>query len=278
VAASDPIEIPDGAPAERVDELYGLPLDEFTAGRDALAKELRQSGEREQAAWVKGLRKPSAAAWVVNQLARTQAKQAKRLLDTGERLRTAHERLLGGEAGSEDLRRASDEQSDAVRELLANAPGLLDRDGNSPSRATLEKAEQTLHAVPLDERTSAAFAAGRLTEERRAAGLGPFGEGMPAAAPRPKRARATKGGDGKRSQAERAKARKALDEAKGEHRDREKAARKAERALDQARRQLERAQGRVDEATTELDEARAAEADAKRRVAEAEAEVEGKSI
>ena len=55
-----------------VDELYGLPLDRFTPERNALARELRNLGERERGAEVAALRKPSVAAWAVNQLARTQ--------------------------------------------------------------------------------------------------------------------------------------------------------------------------------------------------------------
>jgi hypothetical protein len=52
-AASDPTDIPPEVPDERVDALYGLPLDEFTAARDALAKDLRKEGERPGAEWVK---------------------------------------------------------------------------------------------------------------------------------------------------------------------------------------------------------------------------------
>jgi len=70
----DPIEIPDRAPEDAVDALYGLPLDEFTPRRDELVKELRGAGKRDEAAWVKALRKPSATAWLVNQLARRDQK------------------------------------------------------------------------------------------------------------------------------------------------------------------------------------------------------------
>ena len=43
-----------------VDALYALPLDEFTKARDALAKSERDPSIRK-------LRKPSAAAWALNQ-------------------------------------------------------------------------------------------------------------------------------------------------------------------------------------------------------------------
>jgi hypothetical protein len=44
-----------------IDELYQLPLDEFTAARNALAK---STGD----ASIKKLEKPSLSAWAVNQL------------------------------------------------------------------------------------------------------------------------------------------------------------------------------------------------------------------
>jgi hypothetical protein len=48
----------------RVDELYQLPLDEFTAARNALAKSLKG----EEAESVKRLQKPTIVPWAVNQL------------------------------------------------------------------------------------------------------------------------------------------------------------------------------------------------------------------
>ena len=48
---------------DEVDTLYGLPLDEFVAERDALSKRLRADKRREDANAVKALRKPSVAAW-----------------------------------------------------------------------------------------------------------------------------------------------------------------------------------------------------------------------
>src|SRR5690242_17557670 len=103
MAPSDPTDIPPSAPAERVDALYGLPLDEFTPERDALAKELRQGGRREEANWVKALKRPSAAAWLVNQLARSQPSDARRLLEADEALRQANARVLSGKGSAGEL-------------------------------------------------------------------------------------------------------------------------------------------------------------------------------
>ena len=83
-----------------------------------------------------------------------------------------HEDLLAGKAGPDQLRAAAEKQREAVGVLVERGAGLLDRLGHSPSRASLDKVAETLEAVAVDEETRALFAAGRLTRERRASGLG----------------------------------------------------------------------------------------------------------
>ena len=46
--------------------VYGGPLEEFIRRRDALAKELRSAGRKDDASAVKGLRKPSRMAWALD--------------------------------------------------------------------------------------------------------------------------------------------------------------------------------------------------------------------
>ena len=77
-------------------ELYGLPLDRFVPERDALAKALRKAGRREEAAEVAALRKPSVAAWAVNQVIRTQGRAVAALFGAGDALQEAHSQLLDG--------------------------------------------------------------------------------------------------------------------------------------------------------------------------------------
>lgn len=285
MAASDPTDVPSAAPAERVDALYGLPLDEFTPARDALAKELRQDGRREEATWVKGLKRPSAAAWLVNQLARTQPRDARRLLAADEALRKANERVLSGKGSAGELGKAGEEHSAAIRDLLAKAPGLLDRQGRSPSGATLEKAEQTLRSIALDDDVRRQFELGRLTSEQQATGFGEFAGPLApprrAATPRPVRRRTADRGPltaepepeaGPSRAEQRAAAREALKAARAELRERKRAVTEAERELRDATRAAERAQKAAEQAEGALARARAAEDEAAARVAEAEAE------
>jgi len=245
---SDPTDIPDGVPEDSVDELYGLPLDEFTPRRDELSKELRSAGNRDAAAWVKALRKPSATAWLVNQLARTQRSDARRVLESGDALRSAQERALAREGDRDELAGAAQEHADAMRSLLSKAPGLLDSRGGSPSATTLERAAETLRAIPLDDEARAGFAAGRLTREHRAAGLG-FAASGPAHKP------AAKPKEAQRRAEERARAQAAVKEAKARHRAREREVRAAEREVEKAQAALARARNEEEKAAAQLRDA-----------------------
>ena len=71
------------------DELYGLPAQEFTGARDRMAADIRRAGDRDLAAAVKKLRRPTATAWFANQLVRHYPQQVAELLDTGAALRRA---------------------------------------------------------------------------------------------------------------------------------------------------------------------------------------------
>jgi len=283
MAPSDPLALPPGVPQDVVDELYGLPPDEFTPHRDELAKELRATGKRDEAAWVKALRRPSAAAWLVNQLARTQKSDTRRLLERGDALRVTQERALARQASREELAGATQEYAEAMRTLLSKAPGFLDRRGAPPSQITIERAAETLRAILLDDVARAGFAAGRLTRERRAAGLGFAAGGRATAAPagpgkttkpgkRPKAgATAATTKEVKRRAQERARARAVATEARSHHRARQRDVSEAQRDVREAERELERAHRRLERAKQALERARDKEADAGKRLAQAEA-------
>src|SRR5258706_6506747 len=87
-----PNRVPDAA----LDGLYQGPLEEFTAARNELAKSLRADGAAAAADWVKGLPKPTRAAWLVNQLAVRKASEVAALLELGSELRAAQEEMLAG--------------------------------------------------------------------------------------------------------------------------------------------------------------------------------------
>src|SRR4051812_10913880 len=107
---------------ERIAELYGLPLDRFTAERNALAAALRSEGEAEAAASTKTLRKPSAAAWAVNQLVRAEPDLVDALLGAGGELRQAHRRAAAGH-GADPLRAAAGAERAGGRRVVGRPPG-----------------------------------------------------------------------------------------------------------------------------------------------------------
>ena len=167
------------------DDLYGLPLDRFVPERGALAKVLRADGRRDEAARVAALRKPSVAAWAVNQLARTRRAGLRELLAAGDELRDAQEALLAGRGDARKLRAAGEREREAVDQLVGAARGLLGSTGEELSESAAERVAETLHAAALEPDAREAVSAGRLERELRHVGLGlgpgELGTGAPAA-------------------------------------------------------------------------------------------------
>lgn len=167
-----------------MDELYGLPLDRFTPERNALARELRNGGERERGAEVAALRKPSVAAWAVNQLVRTQKSAIGELFEAGDGLRHAHDEVLAGRGDGGSLRVAVERERQAVESLIQSAGGLLSADGHELSPTIVDRVADTLHAAALDDDARVQVSDGRLERELRHVGLGMAAAGgTPATAP-----------------------------------------------------------------------------------------------
>jgi hypothetical protein len=158
--------------AMQPDDLYGLPLDRFIPERTALARALRADKQRDDAAAVAALRKPSVAAWAVNQLVRSQGAGVKGLFDAGDALRGAQADLLAGRGDGRSLRTAGERERAAVDELVQAARGLLTSEGHELSPAVVERVADTLHAAALDEDARERVCGGCLERELRHAGLG----------------------------------------------------------------------------------------------------------
>jgi hypothetical protein len=147
---------------EELDRLYGLPLDEFTRARDELARSIRQEGDAERAAEIKGLRKPSVPAWVVNQLARQRELDVQRLVKAGEQLAGAQAEAMRSQKGDAFLEARRDEQR-ALEALAAGAREILAEAGRGSG--ALDRVLATLRAGSLTEDGRALLKRGRLTEE-----------------------------------------------------------------------------------------------------------------
>jgi hypothetical protein len=135
-----------------VDRLYQLPLSEFTAARNALAKTLKG----DEAARVKALAKPTVVPWAVNQLFWRDRKTFDRLLKAGSALREAQIAALGGRHA--DVRRATEAHRAALSDAVRSATALATAGGASPQADQLAR---MLEAVSL---STAAEGAGRFAE------------------------------------------------------------------------------------------------------------------
>lgn len=124
-----------------IDRLYQLPLDEFTAARNVLAK---QGG-----AAVRSLVKPPVAAWAVNQLYWKNRSPYDALIRASNEMRRTHTSVLGGKGG--DLRTAGKAHDEAVDAALKATLALLDEAGQPATDATRQAIVTTLRALPSDE-------------------------------------------------------------------------------------------------------------------------------
>jgi hypothetical protein len=159
-----------------IDLLYELAPEDFVAGRDELARRLRLSGDRDAARDVKSLRKPSPAAWAVNQLARRGLLTT--LLDISAELRAAQGGASG--AGPEALRELSAKRRREVASLTEQAGKILRESGSTAARAQLDRVSNTLQALTLDEEGAERLGGGRLERDETPTG---FGGSFPAAGP-----------------------------------------------------------------------------------------------
>ena len=240
------------------DAIYGLPLEDFVPERAAVAKRLRSEGDRETAKRVTALRKPSVAAWTINQLVRSRAKDVAAFTKAADGLRAAQGALLEGRGSPADLRTARAAERKAVGRLIEVARGLFPG-GREPGESTLERIGATLHAAAADEAIRDEVLSGRLLRERESSGFGDLDVELAAAVPpkpRRKRERERESDDAAARAQEEAAAREAAE--------RERRTRRAalQAALDQAVEERRRAEDALDEARAEEARRRAALEDA----------------
>jgi hypothetical protein len=234
---------------EATDHLYAADLDAFVAERTRLARELREAGDRSAAEQVAKLKKPTVAAWALNQLARQRRRDVDLLLDAGHRLRQAQEGVVGG-ADREAFEKAQTTQRDALRRLTQQASQLL---GGASSQA-LSQISGTLRAAAVSEEGRELLARGRFTTPLEPEGFDVFGS-LPASRPaaRKQPARAQKANEELKQARERLRelekeakaAEREAERLKGAWKKSERAAESARVAMAAAERELTQAQKRA---------------------------------
>ena len=147
------------------DELYGLPLPDFTPARDAKAKELKGT---DLAKPVKALRKPSVAAWVVNLLVRRETEQVEQVLSVGAALREAQASMSG-----EALRELTKQRRQLTAAVTTQARRTAREEGTKVTDAVADQVEATLTAAMVDADCAKAVRSGLLVAALSTTGLDP---------------------------------------------------------------------------------------------------------
>lgn len=152
---------------EVADELYRLPLSNFTDVRARRAGEAAAAGDSGLGSEIRKLRKPSQAAWWANRLAHDHRQAVEELLSIGRALRRAQ-----AESAGDDIRALSVRRLEAVGGLmkLAAAEGRTGKANLGP--VVQRQLMATLEAAVADEESGSSLMAGRLTEALSHIGFG----------------------------------------------------------------------------------------------------------
>jgi len=150
------------------DELYAVLPAEFIATRDARAKEARAGDDEELYRQIKALRRPSAGAWLVNLLARSD-EGFEEFSDLSRRLRDAQTNL-----DAPTMKELGQERTRVVAALVERAVALAtEADPQYRDTATIrDQVTSTLTAAVADPTAEAAVTSGRLVSPLSYAGFG----------------------------------------------------------------------------------------------------------
>ena len=151
--------------AEVANQLYAKPLDDFVGARTTAAKEAAAS-DKELAAAVRALPKPSVAAWAVNMLAVHQPDVLAQLTELGGRMRAAQASL-----DATSLRDLGRERRTSLSAAVETARTVAQEHGRAISDAMAGDVEETLRALTADEGAAAAVRSGRLLKTLLADGV-----------------------------------------------------------------------------------------------------------
>jgi hypothetical protein len=252
---------------EAADALYAAPAADFIATRNELAKQLKADGDQVGSTRLKAMRKPTVAAWVANLVSRTLQDELDDLLALGDEFREA----------------TADLDGDRLRELTPRRHQLLDKvskaavdaaaaAGQKVSADVGQKLRETLDAALVDPAAGDAVREGRLSSALRHVGFGVVDEnGEPSNVTPLTDERRQAALDRRKAQQteqkESAAARQKRDAEERKEIERETAEKaKAKKAFEDAVTAAQAAEAKVEDLDTQLDNAREALADAQELV------------
>jgi hypothetical protein len=266
--------------------LYAASREDFIPDRDEASKQARAAGDRELAKQIAAARKPTVAAWLLNQVSREYPDDLAALGELAARLRGAHQELA-----ADRLRALSQQRNEALRTLDDRALRIARRAKMSVTAQVTEALREAFTAALLDPDVLATLRGGRLSSVPGAeAGTGwPTWDGIPDTAPTapkaapPKAAppphKSTKDNEAERRRLEerrieerRARRAAQRSEAEEEAGLAEAARVEAEQALDAARQRSEEADAELAAARNRVEQARFEQRTAKLAAATAQHE------
>jgi hypothetical protein len=155
---------------EIVDELYGSAPEEFVKRRNELAKAAKDDGDRDLAARVTKLRRPTQSAWAVNQWVRANPDDSALIAQLAADLSAAQRR-----SAADKMRELSRRRQQL---LTASADGVARtaaRSGITLADSAIREVTQTLRAAVADEEVLDQVMHGRLVSAVEYSGFGPAG-------------------------------------------------------------------------------------------------------
>ena len=245
-----------------IDELYAGDPAQFVARRDEAAKGARSAGDRESAAAIKALRRPSVGAWYVNVAVRAGLISLHEWLKLGERLRAAQ-----AACDFAAVRAASAERAPLEQRVVSDLTAHLAAAGVAATASGVEEVRTTLRAALADEAAADAVRAARLSRPLEYAGFGEVDMSAALAAMAGAGANVDAPGGATGTHAEGSDAKES--DAKGSPAGMDADADEADAADDRERVRRERAEAELESARRALADAEASEKAAERRAEQA---------
>lgn len=151
-------------------DLYGLAPTEFVAARADRAAAAKHAGDKQLAAAIGKLRKPTLTAWAANLLSRAAPDDVDALLRLGAALAAAQRKL-----SAEQLRELTAQRQQLVNALAKKAGALAAEQGHPVGEGVVRELGQTLTAALADAEVADRLRAGTLVTAASYEGFGPSG-------------------------------------------------------------------------------------------------------
>ncbi len=167
---------------EAVTQLYGLAPEAFLDARRELAAQAKADKDTGLAKAVASVRKPTAAAWAVNQLVRQRPEEVERLLELAGALHQAQDAMDGP-----TLKTLGRQRTTLVDELVRATAEVIDGSGGALSAPVANQVRETFVAALASTNAAEAVGSGQLTRALSYAGFGDVDLSEATAAPSPAR-------------------------------------------------------------------------------------------